>query len=282
MAPLRVPAGVSAESARNTKKKKRSTLKDPASIERARQQGTAYPGAGTPRDVGISTPHTRKTGVPERGMPSAATGATLAAPIDPTSNPTVVGRGELSRTIRPDSIETLFANPQLLGQQFLENAGLDPMSGGGMYAVYDQLAQTLPSLFYLTQGGTTDPDMTNMGRFADYAEHVLNQMSTPGGGVLSSDVLANLFGDMTGAGGHPTGLGYILNDPGATATTQAQRLLGIASAGLSGLAPGIASGMMSYLQSLADQWVREGGHGELRGGTFADFLDSKGVDELFR
>ena len=175
--------------------------------------------------------------------------------------------------------DTLFANPQVLANDWMTGAGVTPQGSGGLYDVYQQLSQVMPPLWYLSQtGGAGGGSEADLGQFLDFADAFMNQMSTPGGGAIDPSVIGNLFNAE-----RDVAAGRMLNDPEASPEQQAQRLLGLMSAGMSGMAPGAASGYMGDMQALANAWLgNQARAGKGQGGTFQSHLSRKVSPDLFR
>lgn len=173
----------------------------------------------------------------------------------------------------------LFSNPDLLAQKWGDMAGLTPQNGGGMQKVYQDLANVMPQLFFLTQGanGNQASDV-EYARFLDFAESFLNGMSTPGGGNISSDVIGNIF-----SAGGDSPLSKFLNNPNLDTAQQMSNLLGLVGGGLSTSMPGaMASAYAGDAEQLAKQWYnQQASSAPGQSTSLVDYLRQQGFGDLF-
>lgn len=172
----------------------------------------------------------------------------------------------------------IFSNPETLATSWLQGQGVDPLKGGGLPAVYQDLAQLLPQLFVLTQGtqgGQGSAAGVGINSFLDYVNQFLNQYSQPGSGTVSPDIINNLFSN-----GDNSLLSNILNDPSADPSQQADALLGMLGAGLGASLPGpIANAYLHQAQAMGQQFANNQWKGGK--GTFADLLKDNGFADIF-
>lgn len=173
----------------------------------------------------------------------------------------------------------LFSNPDLLAGKWLDQVGMNPQAGGGMQKVYEDLANVMPQLFFLTQGaeGNQASDV-EYARFLDFAESFLGGMSTPGSGNISSDVIGNIF-----SAGGDSPLNKFLNNPNLDTAQQMSNLLGLVGGGLSTSMPGaMASAYAGEAEQLAKDWYnKQASSTPDQATSLVDFLRQAGFGDLF-
>ncbi len=153
--------------------------------------------------------------------------------------------------------------------------GINAGNAGGMQKVYNDLAAAMPQLFFLTQGAGGDLKNSSYANFLDYAQEFMDTYSTPGGGTISPDAIANIFNNDPNSG-----LAKLLNDPSADPSTQIRTLMGLLGGGLATSMPGaIASSVMGDAEQLSREFMALKAKGQ--GTNFTDFLRSKGFDQQF-
>lgn len=217
----------------------------PAPVER-RQEARGGGGGGGGRDSG-----TQSTVPPLSGLD------------------TQQSRTPFGRSFSEDMGLDVFANPEIASNQFMRNQGMDPLRGGGMTKVMNDLAAVMPDLFFLTQGNRVGGALEGLGApsFLDFAGEFLNNMGTPGGGYIAPSVTANLFSKADSP------LQAFLNDPNADTATQINRLLGMMGAGLqTTIPPQILAAVMGQAQQAGTDFMTDLSQGNQRGSTFADAL----------
>lgn len=187
-------------------------------------------------------------------------------------------RSSFGQQFKPASFPDLYTNPEVLASAWMGGKGIDPQTSGGMHKVYQDLAQVMPQLFQLTQGGGGF-DQAGFASFIDFANQFLNQYSTPGGGVISPSAVGNIF-----SAGDNSALGMMLNNPSLDPSQQANLLLGLVGGGLATSVPGaLASAAMGNAEAMAGDWMAQ--QAQARPGretSFTDFLRQNGFDQLFR
>lgn len=256
---LRSPQGMSGDSAKSAKKKKRG-------VASPRDTLSTSAGSGGPRDAGPSG----GAGSPAVTSPRDGNAPPLAA--SPSLRPNSAFGQQYIGAMYPNA----FQNPEVLAGNWMGSQGITPQGGGGMWSVYNDLAREMPQLFYLTQGMGGNADALSYASFLDYAGQFLNQYSTPGGGTIAPSAVLNLLG----AGGDSQ-LGMILNNPDLDPEQQAGLLLSMMESVLStSLTPLAASAAMGNANASAQQWADQKYQG--RGGTFQEFLNSSGLMDMFR
>lgn len=233
-----------------------------------RSRGTTNPEANSDPARPATLPS-----VADSGLKNAATNVPPMHGMD-----TQTARTAFGKQFTPDMGLDVFANPEVAATQFMRNQGMDPMRGGGMTKVMNDLAQVMPDLFFLTQGTGVKGAGMGLGApsFLDFAGQFLNGQSTPGGGFVSPDIIGNLFGKQDSP------LNAFLNDPNADAATQISRLIGMMGAGLqTTIPPQILQAILGTAQQSGTDYMADQATGK-RGGTFADAL-KKGtsIDEWF-
>ena len=261
MAPLQSPRGVSEDSARTAKKKKKGGVNSP------KETTGGYAGEGGPRDAGPSQGARSAPTSPRVGQGSGA--PPLAA--SPSIRPNSAFGQQYTGAFYPNAV----ANPEVLAGNWMGSQGITPQGGGGSWAVYQDLARNMPQLFYLTQGQNGTEGLS-MASFLDYANQYLNQMSTPGAGTISPNAAGSLFNSSL-----DTPLGKMLNNPDLDPEQQASLLLSLLDSAVgSSLMPGVASAYMGEANAKAQQWADQKYQG--KGGTFQDYLANSGFADLFR
>lgn len=209
----------------------------------------------------------------DAGLPGGTTNAPPLTEMDMQRPSSAFGQ-----QFKPASFPDLYTNPEVLAAAWMGQNGTSPQQGGGMYKVYSDLAQVMPQLFQLTQGGGGF-DEAGFASFIDFANQFLNQYSTPGGGVISPSAVGNMF-----SAGDNSALGMMLNNPSLDPAQQSNLALGLIGGGLATSVPGaLASAAMGNAEALAGQWMAQ--QAQSRPGqetTFTDFLRQNGFDQLFR
>jgi hypothetical protein len=241
--------------------------------------------ASAPGKMGEATGVGSATGTSSGGKLGEATGTTTSprggnVPAlqgsDSARSNSAFGQQYVTQPFQND----IFSNPETLATSWLQGQGVDPLAGGGLPAVYQDLAQILPQLFVLTQGGQGGPGSAagvGVNSFLDYVNQFLNQYSTPGSGTVSANVIGNLFG---GAGQQGSLISNIVNDPSADPSQQADALLGLLGSGLGASLPGpIANAYLHQAQAMGQQFANKQWQGGK--GTFADYLKNNGFADIF-
>lgn len=145
-------------------------------------------------------------------------------------------------------------DPSLAASKWLQNQGYDTTHAGGVTKLISDLAAFAPQLFYLTQGGTDNPQQAGNAAYMDFVDNFLTQYTTPGGGTIDPLMVGNtLFGGDNISEG--SALDALLNAPGMSTAAQINALLGFASAGLStSMGDTVTNALMSVLDQEARDW----------------------------
>lgn len=148
-------------------------------------------------------------------------------------------------------------DPTIAATRWMQQNGFDTMNASGITRLINDLSDYAPQLFYLTQGGGGNSQLSTSG-YLDFVSQFLDQYTKPynqGGGGFSPNLAGNI---LFGNGGFEDGsmLDNYLNDPGMTPGQQINALLGMAGGAMGVSMPAAAANaMLSALDQEARNWM---------------------------